>query len=153
MPLFSSHHEAPPQVNNTPDQSPQRNRSLFSRNRSASPPADTRSTTTNGSNTRSGGFFGSLRSRSSDSSLEQTTKRNISRDPSIAAARMKVADAESAERAADDALAQARSAVKAAREHVKILENEALEDARRAKAKQAEARNVSKSARSLGRHG
>jgi len=66
---------------------------------------------------------------------------------------MKVADAEAAERAADKALVEARSAVKSAREHIKVLENEVLEDARRAKAKQAEAKNVSKSAKGLGRHG
>ncbi|EIW83365.1 hypothetical protein CONPUDRAFT_152396 [Coniophora puteana RWD-64-598 SS2] len=152
MPLFSAYHEEPPRTSNTFDQPPQRSRSIFSRNRSNSPPASNRSSVTNGSSTRNGGLFGSLRSRSSDSSIEQT-KRNMSRDPTIAAARMKVADAEAAERAADKALVEARSAVKSAREHIKVLENEVLEDARRAKAKQAEAKNVSKSAKGLGRHG
>jgi len=69
------------------------------------------------------------------------------------AARQKVTDAEEAERQADRALIEARGMVKEAREHVKILEREALDDARRAKAKQAEAKIVSKAASSLGRHG
>jgi len=68
-------------------------------------------------------------------------------------ARQKVADAETAEREADRALNEARESVREAREHVRLLEREAIEDARRAKAKQAEAKIVSKSARGLGRHG
>jgi hypothetical protein len=44
------------------------------------------------------------------------------------AARQKVTDAESAERAADDALEQARASVAEARGHVKNLEKEAVEE-------------------------
>ncbi|EKM54737.1 uncharacterized protein PHACADRAFT_48332, partial [Phanerochaete carnosa HHB-10118-sp] len=94
---------------------------------------------------RSGGFFSRRRSSSSDPDL-----RN---DSSIVAARQKVGDAEARERDADWALGQARSAVREAREHVRMLEQETLEEARRAKLKQAEAKSVSKSARGLGRHG
>jgi hypothetical protein len=47
---------------------------------------------------------------------------------SILAARQKVADAESAEIQADKALQSARAAVKEARGHVKILEQEAAEE-------------------------
>ena len=84
---------------------------------------------------------------------------------------IQVADAETAERDADRALMQARQAVKDARDHVKFLEQEAAEEcvlfvcvilkedtdisnsARRAKAKQAEAKVINKSAKHLGRHG
>jgi len=78
---------------------------------------------------------------------------SLKNDPTILAARQKVAEAEASEREADRALGQARLAVREAHEHVKMLEREALEDARRAKLKQAEAKTVSKSARGLGRHG
>ena len=43
-------------------------------------------------------------------------------------ARQKGSDAESSEREADRALGQARAAVREAREHVKMLEREALEE-------------------------
>jgi len=79
--------------------------------------------------------------------------RDRHQDSTILAARQKVTDAEDAEKDADRALIQARSMVREAREHVDILEREAREDAKRAKAKQAEAKVVSKSARGLGRHG
>lgn len=78
---------------------------------------------------------------------------DVDRDPSILAAHEKVTLAERAEKDADKALMQARARVKEAREHVKILEREAHEDTLRAKAKQAEAKNVGKLARGLGRHG
>jgi len=60
--------------------------------------------------------------------------------------------AEAAEKDADRALIQARNAVKEAREHVKRIEMEAAEEARLAKAKQAQARSISKRAEPLGRH-
>ena len=53
---------------------------------------------------------------------------DLKHDPSIVAARQKVADAESAESAADRALNEARAAVRAAKEHVRVLEQEALEE-------------------------
>ena len=49
-------------------------------------------------------------------------------DPSIVAARERVVNAEAAERQADRALAQARIAVREAREGVKRLEREAAEE-------------------------
>ena len=49
-------------------------------------------------------------------------------DASIVAARERVASAEAAERDADRALIQARTAVKEAREHVRRLEKEAAEE-------------------------
>ncbi|KAF9452777.1 hypothetical protein P691DRAFT_660224 [Macrolepiota fuliginosa MF-IS2] len=94
--------------------------------------------------TRSGGFFN--RGSNRDRSL-------IQGDPTIIAARQKVTDAEGAEREADQALTQARNKVKEARQHVEALEREALEDAHRARMKQAEAKIVRKSAKALGRHG
>ncbi|RPD78652.1 hypothetical protein L226DRAFT_610521 [Lentinus tigrinus ALCF2SS1-7] len=99
-----------------------------------------------GSTRSSGGFFSRRRSLSSDSV-------DLKHDPSIVAARQKVSDAEAAESAADRALNEARAAVRSAKEHVKILEQEALDEARRAKAKQAEAKNIKKSTGRLGRHG
>lgn len=52
----------------------------------------------------------------------------IGRDPTILNAREKVTNAEAAEADADRALLQAREMVKEAREHVKILEREAIEE-------------------------
>lgn len=92
------------------------------------------------------------------------------RDPAIKNARDKVTDAESAEREADDALHAARKAVREAKDHVKKLESEALEEydlsrpqncrfltcfdrSKRAKMKHAELKNITKSTRGLGRHG
>ncbi|KAH9892706.1 hypothetical protein C8Q73DRAFT_699127 [Cubamyces lactineus] len=103
-----------------------------------------------GSTRRSGGgLFGRRRSSSTDSDHSF----NLKKDPSILAARQKVTEAEAAEAAADRALNDARSAVRSAKEHVKRLEQEALEEARRAKAKQAEAKTIRKSTGRLGRHG
>lgn len=49
-------------------------------------------------------------------------------DPSIRGAREKVTDAENAEKEADRALNEARQRVRLARQHVKGLEHEALEE-------------------------
>jgi hypothetical protein len=49
-------------------------------------------------------------------------------DPSILAARERVFSAEEAEREADKALANAKGAVREAREHVKRLERETAEE-------------------------
>lgn len=62
-------------------------------------------------------------------------------------------DAETAERNADRALMAARTAVKDAREHVRVLEREAAEEARLARIKQEQAAHISKRAAPLGRHG
>lgn len=60
--------------------------------------------------------------------LRNNGKNRFANEPSILAARQKVADAEVAERDADAALAQARAAVKEARHHVQVLEREAEEE-------------------------
>jgi len=73
-------------------------------------------------------------------------------DSSITSARERVLSAEMAEREADRALVQARTAVKEARNHVKMLEREAGEEARLAKIKQNQAKDISKRAKPLGRH-
>ncbi|TFK53571.1 hypothetical protein OE88DRAFT_1655756 [Heliocybe sulcata] len=72
-------------------------------------------------------------------------------DATLIAAREKVSSAGEAERAAERALQQARYAARDAKEHVKVLEREAVEDARRAKAKQAEAKSMNKATKGLGR--
>jgi len=72
-------------------------------------------------------------------------------DPSIIAARERVIAAETAEREADKALVMAKAAVREAREHVKRLEREAAEEARRAQIKQNQAKSISKRAKPLGR--
>lgn len=86
---------------------------------------------------RSGGLGGGLFNRKSE-------------DPSIAAARDRVQAAEAAERDADYALQQARNSVREAREHVKRLEIEAAADAKAAKIKQGQAKNLNKRAKPLG---
>jgi hypothetical protein len=79
-------------------------------------------------NTSSGGFFSRRRSLDDDSSSDRSSGRSGNQAPSIVAARQKVADAENAERNADDALKRARNAVREAKDHIRILENEALEE-------------------------
>lgn len=59
--------------------------------------------------------------------------------------------AEAAEAEADRALGAARLRVREAREQVKMLEDEAREDARRAKIKQHQAADISKRGQGLGR--
>lgn len=54
--------------------------------------------------------------------------RNKDVDPSILQARQRIQDAENAEKEADRALLAARDRVRDAREHVKILEQEAVEE-------------------------
>jgi hypothetical protein len=56
------------------------------------------------------------------------SRSRIGKDPTISAAREKVALAEKAEKEADKALLGARNAVKAARDHMKKLEKEASEE-------------------------
>ncbi|RXW16053.1 hypothetical protein EST38_g9807 [Candolleomyces aberdarensis] len=114
---------------------------IFHRNSRTS----TDSASSSGSSSRNtrggGGFIGLTRNR-----------HGLDNDPSIRMARQKVAEAERAEREADAALLAARRAADGAREQVKMLEREAVEEARRAKAKQAEAKVINKSAKGLGRH-
>lgn len=142
MPLFGTHREPtpPPQPEpqsggffsrnkqTTPpsfatNDAPARHGSLFSRRRSHS--SERTSPTNNDANSsRSGGGFFSLRRSSSG----EFSGHTISHDPSIVAARGKVSDAEAAEHQADQALNAARKAVREARDHVRILEREALEE-------------------------
>ncbi|EXJ80768.1 hypothetical protein A1O3_07052 [Capronia epimyces CBS 606.96] len=108
------------------------------------------------------GLFGGRRSSSSDLHDPHRTstnkrssgglfKRDVE-DPSIVSARERVASAERAEHEADRALVQARAAVREARDHVKLIEHEAAEEARLAKIKQKNAKDISKRAKPLGRH-
>ncbi|KAF6763134.1 hypothetical protein DFP72DRAFT_1060314 [Ephemerocybe angulata] len=142
-------------------------KSNSTRRASASPVRDSNTTT----NSRSGGLFSrdsrsSYDSGSSRSSIGGSGTRNggggflglgknknhLDNDPSIISARQKIADAERAERDADMALRQARQAVDNAKDQVRMLEREAVEDSKRAKAKQAEAKIINKTAKHLGRH-
>ncbi|TFY81271.1 hypothetical protein EWM64_g2748 [Hericium alpestre] len=160
MPLFGSRQgnadEALPEQQRPPTPPHQRGSIFSRRSRSQDHNGDdvARSPTTASQSSsgthgigRRGFLFG--RRRSSDGDFSAT----LAEDPSILNAQQKVSDAEAAEREADRALSSARAAGREAKQHVERLEREALEDARRAKAKQEEAKNVRKSASGLGRHG
>ena len=109
MGLFSNKHDQPatttvPQRNSTVHSTtPSSKGGLFHR-RSDPEPVPVQQTS-------NGGFF----------------KRNH-HDPSIVAAKQRVADAEAAERNADRALVQARAAVREAKEEIRRLEREAAEE-------------------------
>ncbi|EMD33703.1 hypothetical protein CERSUDRAFT_117778 [Gelatoporia subvermispora B] len=156
MPLFrsSSPQNVDPPLQEAPPQQ-QNSRSFFSRDsrnqQPQQPPSPTHTTdsTRTASTRSSGGFFSRRRSMSPSPARYD----DIKNEPSIVAARQKVNDAEAAESEADRALNMARASVREAQDHVRRLEQEALEEARRAKAKQAEAKNVSKRSRNLGRFG
>ncbi|KAK1828587.1 hypothetical protein QBC39DRAFT_374492 [Podospora conica] len=168
MPFFSRHEEPAP-VQQQPVQ--QEKRGLFSSKRdSAPPPAPA-------PEPKKHGLFGSRRSPSPVSSSSTRRTSSTSRtsperhsgggilhrsfgngsgrgvDPSISQARERVMGAELAEREADRALMAARESVREAREHVRRLELEAEEEARLAKIKQHQARDISKRGKQLGRHG
>lgn len=125
MPLLRSHqHEEPVEV------PPQRKGSIFS-SRSHETPEHT--------STKSHGFFGSNRRSptSSNSDLSGASHKGsfffssnptVRNDPVISAGRQKVIDAETAEKAADKALNAARIAVRDAKNHVRQLERDALEE-------------------------
>lgn len=133
MPLFKSSPPPPPPP--PVESSPTRSRSIFTRrnrslDRSPSPPYDNHYDSNN-NGTRTGGFFSHRRSSSSDESGRYGGAANggdLRNDPSIRGARQKVSDAEAFEREADRALNQARAAVREAREHVRLLEREALDE-------------------------
>ncbi|KAI1795542.1 hypothetical protein LXA43DRAFT_991015 [Ganoderma leucocontextum] len=150
MPFFRS--ESPSRAPSPPPAttSPSRGPSSFFGRRAMSPESYASDNSNSSGSTRSGGFFSRRRSSSSDSSGRLGHPKH---DPSIVAARQMVTDAGSAESAADRALNEARVAVRSAKEHVRKLEQEALEEARRARAKQAEAKTIKKSSGHLGRHG
>ncbi|KAJ7071943.1 hypothetical protein C8F01DRAFT_1101928 [Mycena amicta] len=175
MPLFKSH-PAPvdePIANTNVDTPTRKHTGLFGRRRSVSPVGRTTTSPTRASvdhpaaTTRRGGFFGGRRnSYDSDGGPNGTVGRansvtsgttplheSIHKDPSIIAAKEKVAIAERSESEADRALHQARAMVREARDHVRVLEREAAAEAKRAQAKQALSNDISKSAGGLGRHG
>ena len=129
MPLLGRNNRRSPSPIPEPDNRHKRSGSMFSRNKNrdnyeSQPMHDTNHSTRNGGG---GGLFGTFR-RSSDSSSDSSRSRSLSNDPSISAARQKVSDAESAERLADQALGSARAAVRSARDHVRMLEREAVEE-------------------------
>lgn len=100
---------------------------------------------TGGGSLLKGGKAGSL--------LRRNKRADVDRDldPSIVAARERVMSAEAAEVEADRALDAARSSVRDARAEMVRLEDEAREDARRAKIKQHQAGELSKRGKGLGR--
>jgi len=104
---------------------PQRRWDLFGRSPSAKSSASS-----NGS--PRGSFFRRSRSPPQDASPPNTPSYSLfshhGADRTIQEARQKVTDAEDAEKEADKALHHARVSVKAARDHVKILEKEAAEE-------------------------
>ncbi|KAM0473589.1 hypothetical protein ACHAPX_007994 [Trichoderma viride] len=177
MPFFSRNEPSPEPVYQPQPMAaepPARKHSLFHRNRDVSPVSSHHgsvassagpggfannnmngmATSANGSN--SGGLF----RHSTDSSAGRGRRSLFHRDngaqaldPSILQAREHVMSAEAAEVDADRALGEARMRVRAAKDHVWRLEEEAKEEARRAKIKQQQAREVSKRGQGLGRHG
>jgi len=139
MPLFNRHSADTTTTSSSStvvrDDVPQRKSTLFGRrNRSPSP------VRTKGLHT----------SHSTSPPRRGLLHRN--EDPSIVAARERVVNAEKREKEADHALAVARTAVREARDHIKLLEKEAAEEARLAKIKQSQAKSISKRGHGLGRH-
>jgi len=137
-----------------PVDAPQRRKSLFSR-RSSGSPARNGTAATNGHS--SGGLFNRRRSSSPRTSTGNGHSSGglLHRrhdDPAVMAAHERVSLAETAERDADRALINARSAVKNARDEVKRLEREAAEEMRMAKHKHSATQSISKRGKALGRH-
>lgn len=154
------------------EETPHRRHGLFgSRNRSPSPTPSHRTDATHSTRYTSSTYHtspereqngGGLFRRGTDASSGRRSllhrsfgngNNSAELDPSIVQARERVMSAEAAERDADRALMAARESVRQAHEHVKRLELEAQEEARRAKIKQYHAREVSKRGKQLGRHG
>ena len=143
MPLFG--HRSSEPVNQPPPPAPEptgngRSGSIFRRSReepaAPPPPPNVPPAQQNPNNTPFGSIFGNRRSsvERDNASIASTNSGSVlhrgrnsppNQDPAIRNARQKVFDAEHAERAADEALLQARAAVREARDHVKILEREA----------------------------
>jgi hypothetical protein len=166
MPFFSRHEEQPPVVEQPPKkhglfsrheqpapapvyQEQPRKHGLFGRNRSPSPVSSTSRSTTSYNTTPQRHSTDASGSRSRG--LLSKFGNRDEMDPSIVQARERVFSAETAERDADRALAAARESVRQAREEVRRLELEAEEEARLAKIKQHQAREVSKRGKQLGR--
>lgn len=121
------------------------------RNSSPSPVRGRGSFSSSGSSSH--GVGGRRSSRRSGGGLLGGGRNKRDLDPSILAARERVESAEAAEMEADRALDAARLSVRDARTEVKRIEEEAREDARRAKLKQHHAKDISKRGKGLGRHG
>ncbi|KAK4227362.1 hypothetical protein QBC38DRAFT_194271 [Podospora fimiseda] len=163
MPFFSRssepvHEPAPQPIHEEP---PKRH-GLFGRYRSPSPTTTTSSHSARNTSVERG-QNGVYRSSTDASNSTSTGRRgllsrsfgngnNVEMDPSIVAARERVMSAERAEREADRALMAARESVREAREHVRRLELEAQEEARRAMIKQQQAKEMSKRGKQLGRY-
>ncbi|EHK47724.1 uncharacterized protein TrAtP1_012127 [Trichoderma atroviride] len=176
MPFFSRNEPSPEPVYQPQPMAaepPARKHSLFHRNRDVSPvsshhgsvassgagPGGFTNNNMNNANAN-GSTSGGLFRHSTDSSASRGRRSLFHRDhgaqaldPSILQAREHVMSAEAAEVDADRALGEARMRVRAAKDHVWRLEEEAKEEARRAKLKQEQAREVSKRGQGLGRHG
>jgi hypothetical protein len=175
MPFFNRREPSPEPVYQPQPMAaepPSRKHSLFHRNRDVSPTSSTRtgSVASSAGGAGPGGFSnnnmnnntatgsGGLFRHSTDSSASRGRRSLFHRDngaqaldPSILQAREHVMQAEAAEVDADRALGEARMRVRAAKDHVWRLEEEAKEEARRAKIKQEQAREVSKRGQGLGR--
>ncbi|KAK6580021.1 hypothetical protein PZA11_007729 [Diplocarpon coronariae] len=132
MPLFNRHPAETIPV--AREEVPQRKSSLFGRRHSSISP------------TRKYGVRTATQPESSRRGLPHRKE-----DPSILAARERVVKAEKMEKEADFALIAARTAVREARAHIKMLEKEAKQEARLAKIKQTEAKSISKRGHGLGR--
>jgi hypothetical protein len=174
MGLFSKHndehvaHEVPaqqappPQATAPVEENPRRRNSIFHRNRDT-PHRDASPTPTHGTSSSSGNSAPNSPDMSHSASTSGRSRNLLQRsggnnnndiemDPSIVRARERVMHAEASEREADRILAEARSAVNEARIEVKRLEEEAVEEARRAKIKAFHVKDISKRGNSLGRH-
>ncbi|EHK17295.1 uncharacterized protein TRIVIDRAFT_41854 [Trichoderma virens Gv29-8] len=167
MPFFSRSEPEPEPVYQPEPvaEPPSRKHSLFHRNRDVSPTSSHRTSSVASSNGGGPGYKagsnsgGGLFRHSTDSSAGSRGRRSLfhrdgggmALDPSILQAREHVMHAEAAEVEADRALGEARMRVRAAKDHVWRLEEEAKEEARRAKIKQEQAREVSKRGQGLGR--
>ncbi|KAL6694426.1 hypothetical protein J3F84DRAFT_400190 [Trichoderma pleuroticola] len=167
MPFFSRSEPEPEPVYQPEPvaEPPSRKHSLFHRNRDVSPTSSHHTASVASSNggpgygaagSNSGGLFRHSTDSSAGSRRRGLFHRDgggMALDPSILQAREHVMHAEAAEVEADRALGEARMRVRAAKDHVWRLEEEAKEEARRAKIKQEQAREVSKRGQGLGRHG
>ncbi|CEL11175.1 hypothetical protein ASPCAL14279 [Aspergillus calidoustus] len=109
------------------------------------------SASSTGSHRNSGTYGHNSRHSGSGSGFGFMNRNRRHEDPAIASARDRVFAAEEAERAADQALYASRRAVQEARNDVRNLEKEAKEDARAAKFKQSQAKDISKRVKPLGR--
>jgi len=139
MPIFGPKRETTPPNNTAATNEQERKGSVFGRRSTDNRTDNSSVTTTTNQSQKRGGFMG-------------IGGRNIT-DPTILAAREKVTAAEEAEREADRILAAAHQAVLQAREHARKLEIEAEQEARLAKIKQDESKNISQRSGVLGRHG